>query len=136
MDSNFIHIFEIMKNIENKEDVKFLVESFYRKVLKDETIGFIFTKVAKIDLEKHLPRLYGFWNSVLLGTNEYMGNTMGVHWTLHEKNALTDEHFDKWMELWTDTVNENFEGEKAEEAINRAKNILELMRFKLIHEEE
>ena len=124
-----------MKKIENEKDVQFLVDTFYGKVLKDDTIAFLFTEIAAINIEKHLPKIYGFWKTVLLGTMEYTGNTMGVHWSLHQKHPLKHEYFDRWIHLWEESVTENFEGEKAEEAVSRARNILELMRFKMTEQQ-
>ena len=47
-----------MKDITKREDVEILVNKFYDKVIKDDLIGFFFTDIAKIDLSKHLPKMY------------------------------------------------------------------------------
>jgi len=43
---------------------------------------------------------------------------------------MTSEHFERWLLLWNQTVNENFTGDRASEAIKRAKMIADLMKYK------
>ncbi len=119
------------KDITSQEDVKRLIDSFYTKVVADPVIGFIFNEVIKLSWDKHIPVMYAFWGSLLLGTHGYQGNPMIKHVDLDKKIALKQEHFDRWLELWGQTINENFSGEKANEAISRAKNIAALMFHKI-----
>lgn len=114
-------------DIQSESDVQVLVDNFYKQVVADPIIGFIFTDVASIAWKKHMPTMYSFWNSMLLGTGSYSGNPMEKHIALNGKVALTKNHFDRWLSLWEKTVNENFNGEKANEAITRARNIAMLM---------
>ena len=68
---------EIMKkDISTSEDVKTLVDAFYNDVKSDPIIGYVFTDVAKVDWEEHLPRMYKFWEFALLGNAIYKGNPM------------------------------------------------------------
>ena len=46
-----------MKDIESPEDVSFLVDVFYKKILEDETLSPFF---EHIDFEKHKPRMEHF----------------------------------------------------------------------------
>ncbi|HET8860295.1 group III truncated hemoglobin [Marivirga sp.] len=119
------------KDITQREDIQLLVDSFYEKVLKDNTIGYIFTDVAKLNVPEHMPIMYDFWSSVLLGTSAYKGNPMDKHFALNEKEPLQKKHFDRWLELWLETVDELFEGETAREAKTRASTIGTLMLFKM-----
>ncbi|MBI2269269.1 MAG: group III truncated hemoglobin [Bacteroidetes bacterium] len=118
-------------DISTEADIKLLIDSFYKKVIADPTIGFIFTNIVALSWEKHIPIMNSFWGSVLLGKNTYSGNPMIKHIELDKKIMLKKEHFDKWLLLWEDTVHENFSGENAREAISRAKNIASLMQFKI-----
>ena len=120
-----------MNDISTDEDVKLLVDEFYKKVLVDPTIGFIFTEVVQLSWEKHIPVMYSFWSSLLLGTNTYSGNPMVKHFELDKLIPLTKIHFDRWLQLWEGTVKENFSGAKADEARTRAKNIAGIMQFKI-----
>lgn len=118
-------------DITSQEDIQLLVDSFYKKVLVDPIIGFIFTEVVQLSWEKHIPIMYAFWTSILLPPGDYTGNPMGKHFQLDKKVHFTKVHFDKWLQLWEETVNENFIGDKATEAITRAKNIAAIMFHKI-----
>lgn len=120
-----------MKDIENRKDIETLIDNFYKKVIKDEKIGEFFTKVVVLDWEKHIPVMYNFWESILLGAASYKGNPMTKHIDLNAKKALKKDHFDKWLMLWEQTIEEHFEGNKAQEAIQRAQQIAQLMQHKI-----
>ena len=120
-----------MKKLESRNDIEFLVNAFYDKVSKDEKIGFFFNDVAKVDWSHHLPKMYSFWESLLFGEASYKGNPMAMHFPVNEKVAIEKPHFAHWIKLWTETVEENFEGEKAEAAVYKASNIANLMAYKM-----
>ena len=120
-----------MTDITTRPEIDHLVASFYTKAITDQTIGHIFTEVAKINLEAHLPVICNFWESLLLGNPVYRGNPMLKHLELAEKTALTQVHFEVWLAMWEQTVRELFAGDKAELAIQRAKDIGRLMLFKI-----
>ena len=120
-----------MKLLDSREDIEFLVNAFYDKVSKDEKIGFFFNDVAKVDWSHHLPKMYSFWESLLFGEASYKGNPMAMHFPVNEKVAIEKPHFAHWIKLWTETVEENFEGEKAEAAVYKASNIANLMAYKM-----
>ena len=120
-----------MKKLESRNDIEFLVNAFYDKVSKDEKIGFFFNDVAKVDWSHHLPKMYSFWESLLFGEASYKGNPMAMHFPVNEKVAIEKPHIAHWIKLWTETVEENFEGEKAEAAVYKASNIANLMAYKM-----
>ncbi|HNR18036.1 MAG TPA: group III truncated hemoglobin, partial [Chitinophagaceae bacterium] len=59
------------KDITGREDLLVLVTRFYEKLLADNSISYIFTDVAKIDLSHHLPVLVNFWDSILFQSDTY-----------------------------------------------------------------
>lgn len=122
------------KDIENIEDIKLLVNSFYEKVKADKTIGYIFNDVAKVNWEKHLPVMYNFWENVLFFTGAYTGNPMIAHEKVHQQVKFTATHFEEWLKLFLHTVDELFEGDKAELARQRAISIATVMQIKIVHE--
>jgi len=119
------------RDIENKDDIRELIDAFYNKVLKDDIIGPIFNDVVKIDWEHHLPVMYDFWENILFQTGGYSGNPMATHMRLHQRHPLTRAHFDQWLKLFTQTVHERFEGRNAETAGQRAVSIASLMQTRL-----
>lgn len=106
-----------MNDIMNKEDVKVFVDLFYKRVSVDEIIGPVFAaKIPDGNWEPHLKRMYSFWNTILFSVKEYSGNPFSKHANL----PIEKRHFDRWVSLFSATIDELFEGEKAEEVKSRA----------------
>lgn len=122
---------ETKKDILERADVINLVDTFYRKVIRDETIGVFFTQVVALDWDHHIPKMYDFWETVLLNKASYKGNTMKAHVDLNQKKNLENAHFDRWLELFYATCDELFEGENTENAKTRALSIATMIRVKL-----
>ena len=120
-----------MKDIEDKEDIILLVNTFYTKIQIDPIIGYIFTDVAKLNWDVHLPKMYSFWESILFGAGEYKGNPMVKHIDLNRIESLEPKHFERWKALWNETIESLFNGPKSVEAISRATSIAGLMEFKV-----
>ncbi|MBP6431267.1 MAG: group III truncated hemoglobin [Ferruginibacter sp.] len=120
------------KDILNKDDIIILIDAFYEKVKVDSVIGYIFTDVVKVHWEKHLPVMYNFWENTLFYTGSYEGNPMELHKHLHKVMPLTEAHFTQWTTLFTNTVDELFEGKNATLAKQRAISIATVMQIKII----
>lgn len=102
-----------MTDISSRSDVELLINTFYSRLLLLEDIKPVF---ENIDFEKHLPHIVHFWSFVLLDEEGYKTNVFEKHIPLPIKSYM----FDKWLEVWIDTVNSLFKGEKAELAKQRA----------------
>ena len=120
-----------MNDITDRQDVITLVDSFYRQVREHPLLEPIFNEVAKVDWTAHLPKMYSFWATLLLGENSYSGNPMLPHLDLSRKATLDEEAFNAWKQLFNQTVDNLFAGTKAEEAKERAGNIARLMLHKV-----
>jgi hemoglobin len=107
-------------DIETREDCETLVRAFYGRALTDPMIGYLFTDVAHLDLEAHVPVIASFWETVLLGTRTYGGGAFAPHGSLDAKSPLRAAHFERWLVLWRTTVDELFSGERAELAKEHA----------------
>ncbi len=121
----------IMNDIQNRKDVELLIDNFYKRVIVDDVIGFIFTDVVQLDWETHIPVMYDFWETTLLGEMKYRGNPMLKHIELNKKEPLRADYFERWLSLWESTVRESYSGAVAEKAIQRANQIAELMKYKI-----
>lgn len=108
------------RDIETREDLELLLGEFYKIAVADSEIGHHF---AEIDLAAHLPVIVDFWEKVLFGKPVYFGNPLAVHQILHEKSPLKLEHFQRWFEIFSQTVDKLFAGETADNAKLRAKMI-------------
>jgi hemoglobin len=120
------------KDIQNRQDIILLVNSFYDKVKADELIGVIFTEIMKVKWETHLPVMYDFWENALFFTGTYNGNPMQVHQQIHARCPLNTAHFERWNQLFLHTTDELFTGEKASLAKQRATSISTVMQIKVL----
>ncbi len=112
------------KDIESRKDVEILVNRFYDKVKEDELLGPVFSHLNWPD---HLPVMYNFWSSILLGDQSYSGNPLQKHLALQVRS----EHFTRWLLLFKETINENFSGRTSQEAKIRADSIAGIFQFKM-----
>lgn len=112
------------RDIANRHDIQILVDNFYEKVKVDDLLGPVF---AGLNWPHHLPIMYNFWSSMLLGDQSYRGNPFEKHVHL----AITRDHFARWLQLFKETVDEFFKGEKAEEVKMRADSIAGIFQHRM-----
>lgn len=122
-----------MKDIENRKDIEKFVKAFYEKMLDDMILGFIFTQIAKVDLEEHIPTICDFWETVIFSTPKYKKGTevLKVHIDLNNKIKLKKGHFVRWLYLFDTTIDELFRGNNASKAKQKARQIAGSVQKKL-----
>jgi hemoglobin len=113
----------MLPDLRDRADVTTLVEAFYRRAFADPLIGPVFTEVARMDLDHHLPIITDFWETVLFNAGLYRRNMLQLHVALSGRAPLSAEHFERWLALWAATVDEQFAGPKAEMAKTQARRI-------------
>ena len=106
---------QMKRELANFEDIVLFVDSFYNKVQSDELIGPIFNAVIS-DWEPHLQKMYAFWNAALFGVPGFRGNPFARHAPL----GLQRPHFERWLQLFNETIDAHFEGAMAEDTKRRA----------------
>jgi hemoglobin len=121
----------ILRDIETRADCERLVRAFYGRALEDPIIGWIFVDVAKLDVEAHVPQIASFWETILLGAHSYAGGAFAPHAALHMKVRLRGGHFERWLALWRDTVDELFAGDRAELAKSHALRVAQAFHRRL-----
>lgn len=115
-----------MKTIDSREDVSLLVHSFYAKIRKDELLGPIFNgNIPDDHWPAHLEKLTDFWESNLFGIFKFKGNPPAAHQRMdaNEGHTISQVHFGKWLQLWFETIDELFYGERAERAKDAARRM-------------
>lgn len=123
-----------MKNdIETREELEEILKIFYKKAFADELIGYFFTEVVPLDLKTHIPVIANFWESIVFNKPNYRKNVMEVHQHIHHLSKIQKEHLDRWVKIFTETLDENFAGAKTELMKQRARSIATLMDIKLNH---
>ena len=115
------------KDITNIEDIQLMVDTFYSNARKDELIGQIFDEKIGNRWPEHLEKMYRFWQTILLEEHTYSGSPFPPHRQL----PVEKEHFTRWMEIFSETVDGLFSGPLAEEAKLRAKNMAEMFNYKI-----
>ena len=111
-------------DILNRDDITKLIMAFYGKVRQDELLAPVFSHV---DWEHHTPVITDFWSSLLLGDQSYKRNPFEKHINLNIESV----HFERWLQLFNQTIDELFSGSKANEAKERAISIAGIFQHKL-----
>ena len=105
-----------MNDISSKDDITALVLTFYEKVKKDDELSPFF---KDLDFEIHMPKMIHFWSFALLNEPGYTTNVVEKH--LHM--PLKEIHFERWLHLFNETIDELFSGEISNQAKQRAQLI-------------
>ncbi|AYN02837.1 MULTISPECIES: group III truncated hemoglobin [unclassified Flavobacterium] len=117
----------VILDITTIEDIKLLVNTFYAKVQKDDLIGPIFNERIQGRWPEHLETMYKFWQTILLEQHSYSGSPFPPH-----KHLPVDQsHFNRWIEIFTKTVDSLFIGILAEEAKMRGVNMASMFLYKI-----
>jgi hemoglobin len=106
----------ILRDLDDRPAVAEMVVRFYRLVAMDDLLGPMFNDVAKVDWSEHLPKLTDFWCRVLFATPGYEGNPYRAHRHVHEQRAFTAAHFERWLDLFSETVDAGWAGPNAARA--------------------
>lgn len=109
----------IKKDILTRQDIQKIVNSFYQKVQFDDLLGPIFDHFD-IDWSLHLSKMYDFWDSIIFTSGLYKGNPLSAHIMVTDQIKLSETHFEKWLEIFNETIDEFYQGEKAELIKKRA----------------
>jgi hemoglobin len=113
-----------LKDISSREDIVLLLNAFYSKAQKDDVIG---SKFDHINMVKHTQVIADFWDGILFGSNQYRGDAFGKHLDLD----LSAQDFERWISLFNQTLDDNYQGPIADEAKNRAGTIARVFQHKL-----
>jgi hemoglobin len=113
------------KEIAGIEDIRLLVDTFFHRASMDELLAPIFKERVKESMS--LDPLYRYWETILLHGQTYDG----VPFPKHADLPLTHQHFDRWLSLFHQTVDELFTGPVAESAKFRAIRMSEVFRYKM-----
>ena len=105
-----------MDDIQDLSSIKILVDSFYDKVRRDDRLGPVFFAVIKDNWQPHLEKMYAFWNAALFSVPGFKGNPFARHAPL----PIEAVHFDRWISLFNQTVDEHFAGPNATEIKTKA----------------
>ena len=120
------------RDITSRTDIVQLVDAFYERVRADEVLGPIFDDVAHTDWNRHLPKMYDFWEAVLFSAPVFDGNPLAVHRELASRVPLGAREFGQWLALFCQSVDALFCGPRAEDTKVRASRIAAVMRHHIL----
>ena len=123
-------------NINNRKDIRKLITVFFEKLLNHEEFRQIFFEVAQIDILDHIETSMDFWESALFQTRKYKNELIETHLALHYKYRLENKHFDEWLKIFNQSVDEMFEGEIAGIAKQKAYSLATIIKMKIDHLEK
>ena len=103
-------------DLDTRENVELFVDCFYEQVLTDDELAPIFLDVAQVDLEVHLPHIKNYWCKLLLKDKVYHRHTMNIHRQLHAQRTLEPADFERWLDLFCQTLDRSFTGPYSERA--------------------
>ena len=85
-----------------------MVDEFYARVQQDPELGPIFAKRID-DWPEHLGRMVRFWRAVLRSEPSYSPSPRGAPPVLHRRiEELRKEHFQRWLHLFGEVVDETY----------------------------
>jgi hemoglobin len=106
-----------------RDEIAEMVRRFYQDVAQDDLLGDVFNDVARVHWGEHLGKLTSFWCRALLGLEGYAGNPFRAHASIHTRAPFTPEHFERWLQLFHDTVELGWVGPNATRALTLAHNV-------------
>jgi hemoglobin len=110
-------------DLDNRDEIFIMVTRFYGKVAQDNLLGPVFNDVARVDWSDHIDRIADFWDAILLGHPGYSGNPLEAHQRINALTPFTHEQFRRWLELFQETVDAGWTGERAQEIKRKAVKI-------------
>ncbi|RYD52916.1 MAG: group III truncated hemoglobin [Sphingobacteriales bacterium] len=121
-----------MNAIQTREDIDHLLALFYSRIRTEPVIGPIFNATIPDDhWPGHLSIIGDFWETILLHAARYKRAPIPPHIRLDKIFPLEPDHFNRWVGLFHQTVDELYAGEVAEEAKKRASLMAKLIAFKV-----
>lgn len=110
----------MLPDIKTRDDIEVLMRDFYSIAMTDPLIGHHFND---LDLASHIPEIVNFWEKALFAKPVYYNNPLAVHQKLHDVNPMTSEHFKRWVDIFSASVDKHFEGEVADGAKLKARMV-------------
>lgn len=120
------------RDLDSPEQITEMVRRFYADVAQDDLLGPMFNDVARVDWGEHLPKLAAFWRRALLGQPGYVGNPFRAHVLVHEREAFTAAHFERWLTLFRETIELGWTGPVADRALAIADNVARVHSHQLL----
>jgi hemoglobin len=117
----------VKNDIRRVEDIKILVFTFYERVKNDDLLSTIINDQTIPNWSDHLALMCQFWQTILLNKEPYKGTPAKKHVDL----PIGNQHFDRWITVFHQTLDDLYFGPVTEEAKFHAHKMAEVFRYKL-----
>ena len=114
------------RDLDGPAEVAEMVRRFYAAVAQDNLLGPVFEEVARVDWAEHLPKLTAFWCRALFSMPGYEGNPYRAHQLVHARQPFTAAHFERWLDLFHETLDLGWRGPKVEQAKELARRVADV----------
>jgi hemoglobin len=118
-------------DINNRSDVEKFVNAFFKRLMNDDEFNYIFSVISGVEILSHLDAQYNFWESAIFQNKKYKEDVLHIHLELHLKYKLNQDHFNKWLILFNETVDALFYGKNASKAKEKALSVLSVIKMKI-----
>ncbi len=122
---------QAVSDLSGRADVLALLRRFYDQAMVDDALVEPFTELRITGLDSHVPVMADFWETVLFRAGLYRGSALQAHRDIHQRTPLNGNHFARWLTIWSNTVDEMFQGPVAEHAKTQAARIAWAMHRRL-----
>ena len=109
------------RDLDTTEEIHEMVTRQYVDVVQDELLEHYFNFAPGfIDWQAHIESISDYWSHVLLYAPGYEIDVIEAHRSLHDTDPFGPELFDRWLEVFHDTVDGGWTGPHADRAKTRA----------------
>lgn len=120
-------------DIRNKADIQSLVDTFHRRLRQDPEFDLLFEHFAQKNETEHLEAMTAFWESALFQAGVYKANTLDIHLDIHFQYRLKAAHFNHWLVVFQETLEDLFDGPNARQALEKAISMASVIKMKIDH---
>ncbi|MFN3256426.1 MAG: DUF1971 domain-containing protein [Ilumatobacter sp.] len=109
------------QDLDSTDQILEMVTRQYVDVVQDELLEPYFNFAPGfIDWQGHIESVADYWCHVLLYAPGYQIDVIEAHRTLHDTDPFTPEVFDRWLDIFNNTIDDGWTGPHAEHAKKKA----------------
>lgn len=121
------------RDLDSEEEIFEMVTRQYADVVQDPVLGPHFNfGPDHIDWQAHILSVTDYWSHVLLYAPDYEIDVIESHRPRHEADPFQPEAFDRWLEIFRDTVHGGWSGANATKADKRATGMIWAMAIRFL----
>lgn len=114
-------------DLQNRPDITKVVTLFYEKIVLEPELGPFFSHWSADQWGHHVHVMTDFWENVLFYTGEYSGDPLKTHRSVNAIKPTRALHFERWLQLFNQTIDDLYEGPNASKMKIKARGIAAIM---------